>query len=134
MAVGPDLIPNAVEELLRFEPPSPINGRWTTRDIELHGRVIPKNSRVVLLTGSAGRDERVFPDPDRFDIGRSMAQHVTFGYGVHFCIGAALARLEGRIALEETLARFPAWDIDPAGVERVHTRTVRGYRRVEIRT
>lgn len=126
------LIPNAVEELLRFEPPSPVNGRWTTRDVELHGTVVPKDSKVLLLTGSAGRDERVFPDPDRFDIRRKMAHHVTFGYGVHFCIGAALARLEGRVALEETLARFPEWSVDQDGVERVHTSTVRGYRNVPI--
>ncbi|HMG40832.1 MAG TPA: cytochrome P450 [Acidimicrobiales bacterium] len=128
-----EAIPNAVEELLRFEPPSPVNGRWTARDVELHGVVIPKGSKVLLLTGSAGRDERAFADPDRFDIRRSMRHHLTFGYGIHFCIGAALARLEGRIALEETLRRFPEWAVDPAGVERVHTSTVRGYRRVPIR-
>jgi cytochrome P450 len=128
-----DLIPNAVEELLRFEPPSPVNGRWSTRDVELHGTVVPAGSKVLLLTGSAGRDERAFPDPDRFDIHRTMAHHLTFGYGVHFCIGAALARLEGRVALEEVLARFPAWDVVTEGVERAHTSTVRGYRRVPVR-
>ena len=127
-----EAIPNAVEELLRFEPPSPVNGRWTARDVELHGVVIPKGSKVLLLTGSAGRDERAFADPDRFDIRRSMRHHLTFGYGIHFCIGAALARLEGRIALEETLRRFPEWAVAPEGVERVHTSTVRGYRRVPI--
>ena len=89
---------------------------------------------LLLLTGSAGRDERAFPDPDQFDIHRSMGHHVTFGYGVHFCIGAALARLEGRIAIEETLRRFPAWEVDPDQLERVHTSTVRGYRNVGIRT
>jgi cytochrome P450 len=133
LASEPALIPSAIEELLRLEPPSPINGRWTTRDIELHGTLIPKNSKVLLLTGSAGRDERVFADPDRFDVHRSTAHHLSFGYGAHFCIGAALARLEGRVALEETLARFPEWDVDPAGVERAHTSTVRGYRRVDIK-
>jgi cytochrome P450 len=133
LASEPALIPSAIEELLRLEPPSPINGRWTTRDVELHGTLIPKNSKVLLLTGSAGRDERVFPDPDRFDVHRSTAHHLSFGYGAHFCIGAALARLEGRVALEETLSRFPEWDVDPAGVERAHTSTVRGYRRVDIK-
>ena len=132
LVADPTLIPNAVEELLRYEPPSPVNGRWTKREIELHGVVIPKDSKVLLLTGSAGRDERVFPDPDRFDIRRPMAHHLTVGYGVHFCIGAALARLEGRVALEETLARLPQWEVDASGVERVHTSTVRGYRRVPI--
>ncbi|MEY2569856.1 MAG: hypothetical protein QOE63_206 [Acidimicrobiaceae bacterium] len=134
LAVDHELIPNAVEELLRYEPPSPVNGRWTTRAVELHGDVIPVGSKVLLLTGSAGRDERAYPGPDRFDIRRSMAHHLTFGYGVHFCIGAALARLEGRIGLEETLRRFSEWDVDAAGVERAHTSTVRGYRRVPIRT
>jgi cytochrome P450 len=133
LAAEPALIPSAIEELLRLEPPSPINGRWTTRDVEVHGTLIPKNSKVLLLTGSAGRDERVFPDPDRFDVHRSTAHHLSFGYGAHFCIGAALARLEGRVALEETLSRFPEWDVDPAGVERAHTSTVRGYRRVDIK-
>jgi cytochrome P450 len=132
LVAHPDIIPNAVEELLRFEAPSPVQGRWTTRDVSLHGVDIPKDSKVLLLTGSAGRDERAFPDPDRFDVWRSMQHHLSFGYGIHFCLGAALARLEGRIALEETLQRFPTWDVDPGGVTRVHTSTVRGYREVAI--
>ena len=126
------LIPNAIEELLRFEPPSPIQGRWTTRPVEVQGTVLPEGAKVLLLTGSAGRDEREFPDPDRFDIHRTMSSHLSFGYGVHFCIGAALARLEGRIGLEEVLRRFPSWGIVEAGVERVNTSTVRGYRRVPV--
>jgi cytochrome P450 len=134
LAAEPAVIPNAIEELLRLEPPSPINGRWTTRDVELHGTVIPKDSKVLLLTGSAGRDERAFSDPDQFDVRRSTTHHLSFGHGAHFCIGAALARLEGRVALEETLSRFPEWDVDPLGVERAHTSTVRGYRRVDIKT
>ena len=129
----PSLIPNAVEELLRFEAPSPVQGRWTTRDVTLHGVTIPAGSKVLLLTGSAGRDERVFPDPDRFDVRRSMQHHVSFGYGIHFCVGAALARTEGRVALEETLRRFPTWDVDHANVVRQHTSTVRGYSSVPIR-
>ena len=127
------LIPNAIEELLRYEPPSPINGRWTTSGVELHGVTIPKESKVLLLDGSAGRDERAFPDPDRFDIHRKIPHHLSFGYGIHFCVGAALARLEGRVALEETLRRFPEWHVDMSSVERVHTSTVRGYRSVPIR-
>ena len=131
-ATRPEVLPNAVEELLRFEPPSPINGRWTTREVALHGVEIPKDSKVLLLTGSAGRDDRIFPDADRFDVHRTLPHHVSFGYGAHFCIGAALARLEGRIALEETLQRFPRWSIDESGLRRAHTSTVRGYQQVPI--
>lgn len=132
LVARPDLIANAVEELLRFEAPSPVQGRWTTRDVSLHGVHIPHDSKVLLLTGSAGRDERAFPDPDRFDVRRTMQHHLSFGYGVHFCLGAALARLEGRVALEETLKRFPTWEVDPSAVTRVHTSTVRGYREVTV--
>ena len=128
----PSLIPNAVEELLRFEAPSPVQGRWTTRDMEVHGVAIPADSKVLLLTGSAGRDERVYEHPDRFDVRRKMDHHVSFGYGIHFCVGAALARMEGRIALEETLKRFPTWELDPAHVVRQHTSTVRGYSEVRV--
>jgi cytochrome P450 len=132
MAARPEIIPNAVEEVLRYEPPSPVNGRWTTRDVVLHGTTIPAGSKVLLLTGSAGRDERAFDDPDRFDVNRQMQHHLTFGYGIHFCLGAALARLEGRVALEETLRRFPTWELGE--LERVHTSTVRGYGRVQLLT
>jgi cytochrome P450 len=132
LVAHPEGIPNAVEELLRYEAPSAVQGRWTTADVRMHDVAIPKDSRVLLLSGSAGRDERAFPDPDRFDVQRTFAHHVSFGYGIHFCLGAALARLEGRIALEETLRRFPTWELGPDGVERVHTSTVRGYRRVQI--
>lgn len=126
------LIPGAVEELLRHEAPSPVQGRWTTRPVELHGTTIPRDAKVLLLTGSAGRDERVYDDPDTFDIHRERHSHVAFGYGIHFCIGAALARLEGRIALEETLARFPEWEVDLDASTRLHTSTVRGYASVAV--
>ena len=132
LVADPALIPNTVEELLRFEAPSPVQGRWTTADVELHGEIIPKGSKVLLLTGSAGRDEREFPEPDRFDIHREMRNHVSFGYGIHFCVGAALARLEGRVALEETLKRFPEWDVDHERAVRLHTSTVRGYAELPI--
>jgi cytochrome P450 len=134
LTANPDVIPNAIEEVLRYEAPSPVQGRWTTADVTLHDVHIPKDSKVLLLTGSAGRDERVFPDADRFDVRREMQHHLSFGYGIHFCIGAALARLEGKIALEETLRRFPEWTVDPDGLERVHTSTVRGYRKVPVLT
>ena len=129
----PSLIPAAVEELLRYEAPSPVQGRWTTRPVELHGTTIPADSKVLLLTGSAGRDDRVYDDPDRFDIHRERQSNVAFGYGIHFCLGAALARLEGRIALEETLERFPEWEVDLDASTRLHTSTVRGYASVAVR-
>ncbi|MDA8045384.1 MAG: cytochrome P450 [Actinomycetota bacterium] len=125
-------IPGAVDELLRYEAPSPVQGRWTARDVELHGTVVPKDSKVLLLTGAAGRDERRYPDPDRFDITRDQTSHVSFGFGIHFCLGAALARLEGRIGLEETLARFPEWNVDLDRAVRQHTSTVRGWSSVPI--
>ena len=125
-------IPNGVEELLRFEAPSPVQGRWTLDDVELHGVTIPKDSKTLLLTGSAGRDERVWPDADQFDVRRKIDHHLSFGYGIHFCVGAALARMEGRIALEETFKRYPEWDVDTVNAERLHTSTVRGWKHVPV--
>jgi cytochrome P450 len=132
LVADPDLIGAAVEELLRYEPPSPVQGRWTTRAVELHHVTIPADSKVLLLTGSAGRDERHFADPDRFDIHRTIDHHVSFGYGIHFCLGAALARLEGRVALEEVLRRFPAWTVDKGNAVALHTSTVRGYSKLPV--
>jgi len=129
----PSLIPNAVDELLRYEAPSPVQARRVQRDIELHGTTVPEGARMLLLTASAGRDEREYPDADRFDVTRKIDRHVSLGYGVHFCLGASLARLEGRVALEETLARFPEWDVEWDQTEMIHTSTVRGYAKVPIR-
>jgi cytochrome P450 len=107
------LIPNAVEELLRFEPPALQACRYVTRDVELHGQTVPEGSTMMVLMAAANRDHRVFPpDGDVFDIHRQINHHLTFGYGIHFCLGAALARLEARVALEEILTRFPEWDVD----------------------
>jgi cytochrome P450 len=132
LAADPSLIPNAVEELLRYEAPSPVQSRWCTADHEVHGQTIPANSKVVMITGSAGRDERAFPDADRFDIHRKIDHHVSFGYGIHFCLGAALARTEARIALEETFKRFPEWSVDMAEAVPLYTSTVRGYTKLPI--
>jgi cytochrome P450 len=125
-------IPNAIEELLRHEAPSPVQGRWLTRDVELHGTTIPKDSKVLLLTGSAGRDERKYPDAHRFDVHRSFDRHVSFGYGIHFCLGAALARMEGRIALDEVFDRMPTFTVDHDAAVRLHTSTVRGWINVPV--
>jgi cytochrome P450 len=89
---------------------------------------------MVLLTASANRDERKFPDGDSFDIHRKIDRHVTFGYGVHFCLGAALARLEGRIALDEVLQRFPTWDVDWDRAVQARTSTVRGWETLPVTT
>jgi cytochrome P450 len=132
MVEDPSLIPGAVEELLRYEAPSPVNGRWTLRPYRAHGVEIPAGSKVLLLNGSANRDPREYDDPDRFDVRRKSSRHISFGYGAHFCIGAALARLEARIALAGTLARFPRWDVDPAELVAVQTSTVRGFSSVPI--
>ena len=133
LVARPELIPNAIEELLRYEAPSPVQGRTVMRDVEWHGVAVPAGSVILLLTGSAGRDERQYADPDRFDVERSIGRHVAFGYGAHFCLGASLARLEARVALEEVLARFPRWDVDWSGAERVTTSTVRGFAKLPIR-
>ena len=132
LATDASLIPNAVEELLRYEAPSPVQSRWCTADVEVHGQTIPANSKVVMITGSAGRDERAFPDADRFDIHRNIDHHLSFGYGIHFCLGAALARMEGRVALEETFKRFPGWSVDLEGAVPLYTSTVRGYSKLPI--
>ncbi len=134
LVTEPALIPNAVEEILRWEAPSAIQGRWTLKDVEIQDTVITAGSKVALLTGAANRDPRVFADPDVIDVRRSISRHVTFGYGIHFCLGASLARLEGRIALEQTLKRFPTWQVDRDRCEMVHTSTVRGYARTPIFT
>lgn len=133
LCADPSLIPNAVEEMLRFEPPSVYNGRVTTRDVELHGTVIPAGSRVLLLTGAAVRDERQYEDPDTFDIRRKIGRQLGFGYGVHLCLGAALARLECRIAFEELLRRYPNYDVDWPKMRYTYGSSVRGYRNLVIR-
>ncbi|MGO8862975.1 MAG: cytochrome P450 [Acidimicrobiales bacterium] len=128
----PALIPQAIEEIIRYEAPSPVQARVTTREVALHGTTIPAGAVVLLLTNSANRDERAFPDADRFDVTREPHPHVAFGFGVHFCVGASLARLESRVALEETLKRFPTWEVDWERAERVHTSTVRGFHKLPI--
>ena len=130
----PSLVPEAIEELLRYEAPSPVQARYVTRDVEHHGVPVPEGSVVLFLTAAANRDERHFDDPDRFDIHRKIDHHLTFGYGIHFCLGSHLARLEGRIALEEVLKRFPKWDVDWDHAVQAHTTTVRGWEQLPVFT
>jgi cytochrome P450 len=127
VVADPSLIPNTVEETLRFEPTGPHVARYVARDVEYYGTTVPTGSAILLLVGSANRDERRYDDPDRFDIHRDNAQHLTFGYGLHYCLGAALARLEGRVALDEVLKRFPDWEIDHENTRLAPTSTVRGW-------
>ena len=109
----PSMIPAAVEELLRLTSPVQNLARTTTRDVELHGRFIPEGSKVLLSYGAANRDEREFgDDAELLDVGRNPARILTFSYGAHHCLGAAAARLQGRVALEELLARFPDYVVD----------------------
>jgi cytochrome P450 len=129
------LIPNAIEEVLRFEAPSPVQARYATKDVEWHGQLVAEGSVLLLLNGSANRDERHFgADADRFDVRRKIDRHVTFGYGLHFCMGAALARMEARVALEEVLARFSHWDVDYANAKQARTSSVRGWERLPVIT
>ncbi|HET6954390.1 MAG TPA: cytochrome P450 [Acidimicrobiales bacterium] len=130
----PSLIPGAIEELLRFEPPAPHGARYVVRDVEIHGRVVPAGSVMLVLMGAANRDERQYEDPDVFDIHREPGPHLTFGLGIHFCLGAALARLEGRVALEEVLKRFPEWEVDWSGARLASTSTVRGWDALPVTT
>src|SRR5580658_9336317 len=128
----PSGIPGAIEELLRYEAPSPVQARYVTKDVEHHGRTVPEGSVLLLLSASANRDERRFPDADRFDVKRKIDHHVTFGYGIHFCLGASLARLEGRVALDEVLKRFPTWEVDWDNAVQTRTSTVRGWDKLPV--
>ena len=132
LLADPSLIPAAIEETLRFEPSSTQIARWLPHDAEMYGQTIPAGSAMLCCVGSANRDERQFPDPDRFDIHRKIGHHCTFGYGPHFCLGAALARLEGRVALEELLKRFPEWDVDLSRSEMGYAPGVRGYAKLRV--
>ena len=127
------LIENAVEEMLRYDPPSQVQGRWSTRPWTRHGATIPADVRVLLITGAAHRDERQFPDPDRFDIHRRLDRTVHFGQGHHLCLGKSLARQECRVAFEEILARFPDYEVDEDNLEWAHNNNVRGYSKVPMR-
>jgi cytochrome P450 len=122
-----DLVPNAIEEMLRFESPSPVQARYVTKDVEHHGQTVPAGSAILVLTASGNRDERKFENPDEFDVNRKIDHHLAFGYGIHFCLGAALARLEGRVALDEVLSRFPTWEVDWDKAVQTRTSTVRGW-------
>ena len=130
----PQLIPAAIEEILRYETPSPVQARWVTAEVEHYGQTVPAGSVMLLLNGAANRDDRRFADGDTFDIGRNIDFHLAFGYGIHFCLGAALARIEGRVALDEVLKRWPDWDVDYDNAVQARTSTVRGWESLPVLT
>ncbi len=134
VAADPGRIPDAIEEILRFEGSTQLMARTLTRDVEQHGERMPAGAKVLLLLGSANRDERVWDRPDEYDIDRmAPVQHVGFGHGIHVCLGAALARLEMRVSLEEIFGAMPDYEIDEARCARVHSGNVRGWASMPIR-
>ena len=128
----PSLIPNAVEEVLRYESSTHMMARTLTRDVQLHGRTMQKGKKVAVILASANRDERYWVDPDTFDVGRDTAGTLALGIGIHHCLGASLARLEAKVALQEMLACIPDFAVETAGLERVHSGNVRGFSKVPI--
>jgi cytochrome P450 len=132
LVADPSLVTQALEEVLRCEPPSYHFCRWTTKDVELHGTTIPAESIVVVLPPAANRDESKWDDPERFDIHREPAQVFTFGFGPHFCLGANLARLEARIALETLLPRIPEWTVDYDGASLYRGIDTRGWEHLPV--
>jgi len=132
LAADPSLIPTAVEEMLRWDPPTHYQGRTTTKDVTLHGVTIPAGSTVILVTAAALHDEREFPDPDAFDLDRVLDRHVGFGLGRHVCLGASLARLEVRIAFEELFKRYAGWELVEGGAVRGVQGNIRGLSNLRI--
>jgi cytochrome P450 len=127
-------IPDAIEEILRFEGSTQVMARTLTRDVDLHGTTMTEGEKVLLLLGSGNRDERIWDRADEYDIDRNWpTHHLAFGHGIHVCLGAALARLEMRVSLEELLRRHPRYEIDEGALERMHSGNVRGYARMPIR-
>ena len=131
LVADPALIPAAVEETLRYEAPSPVQARYVARDVDLYGHTVQEGSYMLLLNGSANRDDERFADPDRYDIHRAGG-HLSFGQGLHFCLGSALARLEARVAFEEVLKRWTDWEVDYSNARRARTSSVRGWARLPV--
>jgi len=125
-------VPAAVEEVLRYWAPSQYQGRFTHRSAEYEGGTIPEGVPVFLVTGAANRDEREYEDPDNFDIDRELGLRVGLGHGIHACLGAALARLESRVAFDELRERMPAYSVDDSGLRRVQMSNVAGFSNVPV--
>ena len=130
----PDRVTDWIEETLRYDTSSQIIGRTVAEDLEYYGQRIPTGDRMLLLPGSANRDERAFPDPDQYDLDRDRSKQIaSFGGGTHFCLGAHLARLEARIVLTELVWRVAGYEVNEAGAERVHSTNVRGFATLPVR-
>ena len=129
----PSGIPGAVVETPRYDPPSQYQGRTLTREVALHGALLPEGAKLLLINAASGRDERQYADPDRFDVNRDVNFHLNFGHGQHVCLGKNLALMESRIALEEFLARFPSYEVDESGIEWMHSSNVRGFSGLPLR-
>ncbi len=121
------LVPAVIDEALRFEPTGHATARYVMHDVDYYGTTIPAGSPILMIMAAANRDHRRYTNPDVFDIHRTDITHLTFGYGIHYCLGANLARLEGHVALEELLKRFPEWEVDYSGMSLASTTTVRGW-------
>ncbi len=128
----PGLVAPAVEEILRYYPPSQYQGRFSVRESEWSGVTVPAGFPTILITGSATRDERFYDEPDVFNINRTPTLALGLGYGIHSCLGAALARMESRIAVEELAKRWPKYEVDEAGLARVKMSNVAGYSNVPV--
>jgi cytochrome P450 len=133
LLAAPELTPGAVEEILRFDAPTHGLSRVVTEDVTLHGTTIPKGARVHLLYAAANRDERQFPDADAFDVTRTPNQHLAFGFGNHYCIGASLAKMEIKVGMEELLRRAPEFSVDTDRVVRMPSETNRGFTSLILR-
>jgi len=127
------LLPSAIEEVMRYDGPTQMMARTTTRDVTLHGQTIPAGAKVALIFTSANRDERKYEGAETFDIRRNARDHLGFGGGLHACLGAALARLEARVAMEEIIAALGRFEVDESGLDRMHSPSVRGYTHVPLR-
>jgi cytochrome P450 len=132
LATEPDIIDNALEEILRYV--SPVQGlaRTTTRDVELHGVTIPEGDQVLVLYGSANHDPEVYPDPEVLDFDRTVKVHWTFGHGIHYCLGNAVARLETKVAVQALVERVGDWALDESQVELNQLVPTRGVARAPI--
>jgi pimeloyl-[acyl-carrier protein] synthase len=133
LAGDPALIGSAVEELLRYDSPVQRTGRIASTDVEIDGRRIEKGSIVVGAVGAANRDPAHFPDPDRLDLTRADNRHLAFGFGIHFCLGAALARVEGQVAIATLLRRLPRLWLDTETPEWRESSVLRGLKALPVR-